>query len=256
MKAIKSLILTGDGLNCENETAYALKKAGSETSIFTINEMISQDISLDDFDILALPGGFSFGDEISSAQILTLKIKQTILDQLTKFIQDKKPVIGICNGFQVLMKLNLLPNNESSTLLTLTQNDNAVFINKWSPMTLNKSHCLWTKDLPSDFYLPIRHGEGRLSYDPDFDSPTDHYEKMLKTGLVPLSYQHNENGSFENMAALCNEAGNVLGLMPHPEAALTNAQTPFDDLKGDYIGIEFFKNAVTYAQNRRDHATH
>lgn len=254
MNNISVLVISGDGLNCEKETAYAFSTLGANTDIYTINEIVDENISINDYDILAIPGGFSFGDEISSAQILTLKLRKYLYHDMDKFIKDLKPVIGVCNGFQALLKLGFLPNNELQDCITLTNNDNERFIDKWVKIDKAESNCIWTKNLSNTIELPIRHGEGRIIFDPTKSSSVIS-ESLLKNENIALKYTNDENGSESNIAALCNNAGNVFGLMPHPEAAIFKYHNPSSTNKSteSSVGTQIFKNAINYVNQRRLH---
>ena len=239
---VKALILAGDGINCEKETAQALTDAGAESIILDINNLLLEPKKLQEFDILALPGGFSFGDEIHSGQVLAIKMKKFLLDELHEFIKNKKLIIGICNGFQVLLKLGLLPNDEMQTKISLGQNQSSTFINTWVEIKTAKSNCIWTKNLEGRIQLPIRHGEGRIVIAGTKEEQIACYESLLNRGQIALSYQEDINGSFERIAGLCNPEGTILGLMPHPEAATNKLLSPYQSEFGKII----FNNAIHY----------
>lgn len=247
---IKALVLTGDGINCEAETAFALEQAGAAVQIVHINTLIETPQQLKDTQILALPGGFSFGDEVSSGKILALKLRHRLHEELNEFIQAQKLVIGICNGFQTLVKLGLLPSSKTFTQqVTLTHNRQRRFINRWVSLKA-QSNSLFFKGL-DEITLPIRHGEGRLLV------PADQ-EEAMKASLKPhvgLTYAEDVNGSFLQIAGLVNEQGNVLGLMPHPEAFVRWTQHPAwtsltDDQKASIpAGQKIFKNMINALRN-------
>ena len=258
---IKALVLAGDGLNCENETQRAFELAGCQADIKHINELLSSPQLLQKYHIFAIPGGFSFGDELSSGQVLALKIKHGLGDELTNFIKAKKPIIGICNGFQTLAKLGLLPapDKMKSRVMSLAQNNNKHFINRWAVMNNNDdSVCIWTKDLPTKFELPIRHAEGKVSFKGSNTEQAAVYEQLVKKGQIPLYYQNDENGSYKQIAAVCDETGLIFGLMPHPEAAVNQLLYPTQPSKHPSkkgtiqaaIGSLFFENAVNYVRNQ------
>ncbi|MGB0452452.1 MAG: phosphoribosylformylglycinamidine synthase subunit PurQ [Bacteriovoracaceae bacterium] len=247
---MKFLVLSGDGINCEKETLLAIKEAGGDGDIVHISSFSENPNLLKSYKGLVLPGGFSFGDELGSGQILALKLKSLFEEALFEFVEKGHPVIGICNGFQVLMKLNILPNIEVASKVALTENISAKFINRWTRLRTSGERCLWTKGIGS-LDLPIRHGEGRIIVDESFQ---DDLKKLIDDGHAPLLYDEDVNGSFESIAGLCNEKGNVLGLMPHPEAYLYPELHP-DRLTWDQnptLGLHLFKNAVEYIQNHNN----
>lgn len=232
---IKALILAGDGINCEKETAYAFEQAGAKSHIFQLKDFYQLE-TLDDFDILALPGGFSYGDEIKSGKVLAERIKYYQGKNIQKFINDKKPVLGICNGFQILIQLGVFDIKNRN--VTLEENSNSKFINKWVNLNVHRSNNLWLQNLPENISLPVRHKEGKIQV-------IDHSQ------IIPaITYEFDINGSFSNIAALSNKNGNILGLMPHPEAAINNLLLPHSIKKenNNNIALQIFKNAVKYGK--------
>jgi phosphoribosylformylglycinamidine synthase len=236
---INTLVISGDGINCERETQFAFKQAGSQTQAIHIQDFLEL-ASLEEFDIIAFPGGFSYGDEIRSGKILAEQIKYYQLENLKKFIAAKKPIIGICNGFQILMQLGLFDNENK--LISLRENSHKTFINKWCDLNIIDTDNLWLKNLPKTISLPIRHGEGRITVD-------SHAEYK-----AALTYTQNVNGSHKQIAGLSNYAGNILGLMPHPEAAVNNLLLPNYKNKKNQESITsiMFKNAVNYSINLKE----
>lgn len=247
MKKPLFIVMAGDGINCERETAFALELAGGQAKILHVNDLIASPEALKTADGLAIPGGFSFGDELGSGQILALKIRHKLGDKFFKMVEGKKPVIGICNGFQVLVKLGLLPYPDAEERsLALAANEQGGFINRWVGLNVDrKSVCLWTQGLEkTQIELPIRHGEGRIAFKKGEEEK--HYQALVSQGLIPLTYAEDVNGSYGRIAALTDPSGMVLGLMPHPEAFMfretyrnTYAHTPE---KGD--GALIFDNIM------------
>ncbi len=247
---IKALVLTGDGINCESETAYALEQADAQADITHISDLIAAPERLQDYRILALPGGFSFGDEVSSGKILAIKLRYAIGEALQEFIEADKMVIGVCNGFQALVKLGLLPQSDKfEQQVTLTHNRQHRFINRW--VALNpKAKSIFFEGIDS-LTLPIRHGEGRLMV------PQGQEETMAQTlkDRMALVYESDVNGSFQNIAGLVNEKGNVLGLMPHPEAFVRWTQHPAwtsltpEEKSQTPPGLQIFQNMVKALRN-------
>lgn len=247
MKA-KFLILSGDGINCERDCSMAVKEAGGTEEIIHINELnnVSKE-KLESFQGLIFPGGFSFGDELGSGQILALKFANLYNEKLNYFIDRKLPIIGICNGFQFLVKLGLLPDPTLKDDVSLIENNHGQFIDRWIELEVKDSPCLWTKGIER-IQLPIRHGEGRLFIKPGSE---EKFEKLVAEGLAPLIYAEDVNGSYKQIAGLTNRDGNILGLMPHPEAALFPMMNPDRRLwKTDQVlGLNLFQNAVNYLQS-------
>lgn len=228
---VKVCVLAGNGINCENETAMAFAASNAQTSIVHINQLITKEINLSDFDILALPGGFSYGDEIQSGKVLALKIKKHLNQELKNFIEQDKLVIGICNGFQMLVHLDLFDQTQTA----LMENETEKFINTWVDLKVN-TNSFWTQDFPKRIAMPIRHGEGLFYSKEEFPK-----EQVL------FSYTQNINGSQDAIAGITNKQGNILGMMPHPEAALNPNLSPNKD-----ITHTLFKNAVNMIKERQD----
>jgi phosphoribosylformylglycinamidine synthase I len=251
------IIVAGDGINCERETAAALIQAGGDSKIVHINDLLENPKMLETAEGLAIPGGFSFGDELGSGQIMALKIRHKLGSAFFDMIEKKKPVIGICNGFQVLVKLGLLPfPAETERRVALAANESGKFIDRWVSLEVNpKSVCLWTKDLPlSTLELPIRHGEGRIVFRTGEEEAL--YQTLVKQGQIPLTYTVDVNGSYGRIAALTDPSGVVLGLMPHPEAFVsrTTYRASQLDAKGD--GLFIFENIVKYLGGRKKDGDH
>lgn len=250
-KKVQALILTGDGINCENETALAFSEHGCVTKVMHIQDLIDQPGLLNQYQILALPGGFSFGDEIGSGQILALKLKYSLGVVLTEFINQKKLIIGICNGFQVLVRLGLLPKPFTERQMTLSHNRQGHFINKWVNLTVPHSKCIWTKSLQGkEIALPIRHGEGKITFAGDQATQHNTFQALVTQGQIALSYTEDVNGSYQQIAGVTDPTGCILGLMPHPEAATSNWLLPDGTAKksGQAFGQHFFINAIKHCE--------
>ncbi len=218
-----ALILSGDGINCDAETTFALSIAGFGTRKMHTSEFLSNPAYLFDAQLLAIPGGFSFGDEIASGKVLAVKFKHKLRDTLYTYIDRGGLVLGICNGFQVLTQLGLLPLSSAGAprLVSLERNSGGKFINRWVELEVEPGNpCAFFRGLKR-IALPIRHGEGRLALgadDPDTAAEVKRH--------AALRYAEDVNGSFDRIAALTNSRGNVMGLMPHPEAFIRWTQHP------------------------------
>jgi phosphoribosylformylglycinamidine synthase subunit PurQ / glutaminase len=210
----RALVLTGDGINCEVETAQALRIAGFEAEIRHLNDLISEALSLDylsrRYSVLALPGGFSFGDDLTSGKVLALKIQHRLKWELPLYADRGGLVIGACNGFQALIRMGVFGKD-----LSITHNSHGKFINTWVKTTPSGTRCIWLKGVGT-LDLPIRHGEGRIVFAPT--RKVELLSKMEKAGMTCLRYDGDPNGSEERLAGLCDQTGRIFGLMPHPEA--------------------------------------
>ncbi|MBF0364654.1 MAG: phosphoribosylformylglycinamidine synthase subunit PurQ [Oligoflexia bacterium] len=258
-REVKSLIICGNGFNCEQEMARAYTLAGAAVTLVHMNDLLkgSTAFSLFEFDLLNFPGGFSYGDELGSGQAIANKIRfskrndgKTFYDDLMEFITRGKFIIGICNGFQILVKLGLLPNNR----VTLAHNDCGKFIDRWCTLKINpKNRSPFFKNFPENtITLPIRHGEGKFSTLTEEDLLLLTEENLH---LLQYSEGDNPNGSALSIAALTDPRGQILGMMPHPEAFLFPYNHPTwtrkrrdDDNFLNTIpdGLRFFKNIVEH----------
>jgi phosphoribosylformylglycinamidine synthase len=273
--AVQALILTGFGINCEEEFAAAYRMAGAEPTIVHLNQVLHGQVSIHDFDTLNFPGGFSFGDDLGSGVVLANKLRyrqtgangRTLLDDIKQFIADGKYVLGICNGFQVLVKLGLLPklSGEVTPEVTLTHNASGRYEDRWVTLRVNpKSNTPFLKGIDK-LEVPVRHGEGRLVI-PDAAMQ----QRIEAAGLNCLSYldangdgtgvyPFNPNGAALNCAGLTDPTGQVFGLMPHPEAFLSaynhpdwarrRRQNPGATEEGE--GLQIFKNIVEHIAHKR-----
>ena len=253
----KVLVLRSAGTNCDKETAFAFSKAGAAVELAHINQLKAKagsgrERSLRDYQILALAGGFSYGDDIAAGKILANELKYALVDELKAFINQGKLIIGICNGFQVLVKAGLLPGNEKlEQEVTLTINDSAKFEDRWVYLRITNhesriTNCVWTKGLPETIYLPIAHGEGKF-----MAKDKEVLERLEENGQVVLRYRDNPNGSQNDIAALCDKTGRIFGLMPHPERHSFGWQNPRwtrEGLKKEGDGLRIFRNGVEYAR--------
>lgn len=259
---VRACVLYGFGINCDYETRHAFAQAGAQAERVHVNDLIAGVKKLGDYHILAFPGGFSFGDDLGSGKVLANKFKFNLKQELQQFIDDGKLVIGICNGFQALVKLGLLPavgNNYFAQTATLTFNDSGRFEDRWIYLRLNRhSKCVWTKKIHG-LYLPVRHGEGKFVVGDDAVMTKMKLQQQIVAQYVDedgslAAYPWNPNGSQESIAGVCDESGRVYGMMPHPEAFnhFTNhprwTRGEADGEKG--AGLRVFENAVEYAHEK------
>ncbi|MCK5073188.1 MAG: phosphoribosylformylglycinamidine synthase subunit PurQ [Bacteriovoracaceae bacterium] len=244
------IILSGDGINCENETALAFREVGANADIIHINELLERPHILKNYQGMAIPGGFSFGDELGSGQVLAMKIKYKLHDAMSEMVANGGAIIGICNGFQVLTKLGLLPSVGEKRQASLTTNESGHFINRWVSLEKETNTvCKWLMDIPDTFSLPVRHGEGRLVFTSGEEESI--FNKLSKNGQIALYYDEDINGSYKNIAGLCDESGMIFGLMPHPEASMFKEVAPIHSQSGTIstAGRYIFGSIVSYIKN-------
>ncbi len=255
------LILAGFGINCDYETEFAFNMAsvGGKAKRIHLTDLLDGDRSLEEFQILVFPGGFSFGDDIASGKVMANKLRYYLADSLARFIDDGKLIIGICNGFQILVKANLLPDphRNRAPSVTLTWNDSRKFEDRWTYLKVNShSPCVFTKRIRS-LYLPVRHGEGKF-----IPKSQKVLEKLWRDQQIVLQYTdksgqfdgypNNPNGSVDNVAGICDASGRIFGLMPHPEGHLFRENHPRwtrETLPDEGMGVQIFRNAVQYVKS-------
>lgn len=271
---VRVLVLTGFGINCEEESAAAWQLAGAQPDIIHLNALFSGQVELFDYQVVCIPGGFSFGDDLSSGKVLANKIRykklpdgQSLFEKLKAFLEAGNYILGICNGFQMLVRLGFLPNTKGlfEQELSLAQNESGHFENRWVHCLANsQSPGPWLKGIGQIDY-PVRHGEGRLL--------ADDAEILAKVQALQLNaltycdaqgkptnqYPENPNGSSLACAALCDPLGQVFGLMPHPEAYLSlynhpnwgqmRRQNP--DIAEEGLGLQLFINVVQAIEQKQ-----
>jgi phosphoribosylformylglycinamidine synthase len=258
MTSVKVIVLRTAGTNCNEETAFAFSRMGASVDQVHINALISGAFKLSDYHILALPGGFSYGDDIASGRILANELRLKLADDLRQFIRDGKLIIGICNGFQILAKAGILPGlgMKIGQEATLFYNDSAKFEARWVHLKV-ENRCVWTRGMSPQIYLPVAHGEGKFI-------PRDKkvLDTLISNGQIVFrycspegrkpSYPDNPNGAVDDIAGISDTTGRVLGLMPHPERHFLFEQHPFwtrltkKSEFGD--GAQIFENGINYVK--------
>ncbi len=256
----KVLVLLAAGINRDKDAENAFRLAGADAERVHINDIADGRKKLKDYQILMLPGGFSFGDDIASGKVLANKLKYKLKDDLLQFIADGKLVLGVCNGFQVMTKLGILPGFDGNYLkqdVTLTYNDSGKFEDRWVHLKINpNSKCVFTRGIEKLIYVPICHGEGKfIPRDDDVLNRLQENNQVVaqyvdKNGQFG-PYPVNPNGSIAHIAGICDETGRVFGMMPHPENYIIRTQHPRwtrEDLPDEGDGLALFRNAVSYVR--------
>jgi len=259
------LIITGYGLNCEAESRFAWEQAGAKPELVHVNDLLAAPDRLHRYSALMFIGGFSFGDHMTSGHVFAHHLRHHLQEELGTFIAEGGVIMGVCNGFQIMTKLGLVPGlngDHFKPSVALLQNDVGVFQNFWVRLKFEpESPCIFTRGLDT-MDLPIRHGEGKLF--PRDRATLDAIEAMHgvpcryvdpATGSPARSFPHNPNGSVNAIAGLCDSTGRIFGLMPHPEAFLFPEQHPqwsFRPRGGEPethgAGLKLFQNAVSFLQ--------
>jgi len=250
-------ILRTDGINCDEETFYAFTLAQAECRMVHINQLRHGEENLSSYQILALPGGFSYGDDVHSGKILAVELTSFLKEQLEEFVAAGKLVIGICNGFQVLVRTGLLPNRQIGKIsTTLMTNDSGHFECRWVDLLVEHSNCVFTHNLEGSIIsVQVAHGEGKFYTDPavlkDIENGGQVVFRYAGTdGKPTVLYPANPNGSLNAIAGICDPTGRIMGMMPHPERFVERTQHPnWRRMPLDNIphGLAIFKNAVSYA---------
>ncbi|MFH1406747.1 MAG: phosphoribosylformylglycinamidine synthase I [Candidatus Omnitrophota bacterium] len=254
---VKVIILRTAGTNCDLETKFAFEYVGAQVELVHINDLVKKKKYLKDYHILAIPGGFTYGDDIASGVILANELKYKLREQLEDFVKQGKLIIGICNGFQILVKAGILPGVSSGNKeVTLTINDSGKFEDRWIYLEKIKNECIWTQGIENIIYLPVAHGEGKfVAQNKDilkklYENNQVVFKYVTQTGKNP-SYPDNPNGSVDDIAGICDTTGRVFGLMPHPERhvlALHHPQWTRVGLRKEGDGVMIFRNGVEYAK--------
>lgn len=249
----KVLIIRAAGTNCDVETAYAFQSAGAIAERSYIDDVVTKNLL--NYQIIALPGGFTYGDDIAAGKIFANEIKYKLRDKFVAFIEKANLIIGICNGFQILVKCGILPgfdNYFEPQSVSLITNDSERFEDRWIFLKVYTERSIFTKDMKQIITLPVAHAEGKFVVKDDtiLEKIKNHivFQYVDENG-APAGYPFNPNGSILNIAGIADKTGRILGLMPHPERNISYLQQPNHirkkvDSLGD--GFQIFKNAVDY----------
>jgi phosphoribosylformylglycinamidine synthase I len=254
------LVLRAPGTNCDQETAHAFSLAGGEPELWHVNQLLAEPARVADYQILCLPGGFSYGDDIAAGRILGNQIQHHLAGALEDFRAAGKLILGVCNGFQILLKTNLLvAPDQNGPIATLTLNDSGKFEARWVRLTVEPNRCVFLQGI-REIEMPVAHAEGKFVVRGEKNLASMEaagwfvMRYAAKSGDVadktrPVPYPANPNGAMGNIAGVCDETGRVFGLMPHPERFVDPTQHPRwtrepERKIGD--GLQVFQNAVRY----------
>jgi phosphoribosylformylglycinamidine synthase subunit PurQ / glutaminase len=257
MTTPRVLILRAPGTNCDQESAFAFEKAGASVTPIHVNALLEHPAAIHEFQILCLPGGFSYGDDISAGRILGNQFRHHLCDVLREFKSQGKLILGICNGFQILVKSGLLlPDHPSTPTATLAGNQSGKFEDRWVNLAVTGQKCVFLQGIES-MYLPVAHGEGNfMARDAATLNALDANGQLCLRYAAATSdssevpYPLNPNGAQKHVAGVCDESGRVLGLMPHPERHIDFTHHPRwtrrDHQPSHGDGFTLFVNAVKY----------
>ncbi len=243
MSQAMTAILYAPGTNCHEETAAAIELAGGRTDLVLLKDLMDGERKLDDYQAAVVPGGFSYGDHLGAGRIFATVLVARLRDQLTRFLEAKKPLLGICNGYQVLTEAGILPGRTPGRrAMVLIENQSARFEDRKIRLIVSTQKCVWTEGLDGQILrMPTAHGEGRpllcAGETPDETRAVFYYGD--DNGHPTMNYPANPNGSPGAVAGICDETGLVLGLMPHPERASLPAHYSQD-------GLKIFQNLVKW----------
>lgn len=256
----QALVIRTAGTNCDRELLHAFTLAGARAHHVHLQDLRNDPAMIDEFDLIGVPGGFSYGDDIAAGKIFALLLKGEIEAALRRAVQRGVPIFAPCNGFQILVKMGLLPDlpdDSGQQRTTLVQNIGGSFIDRWVRVDVNeKSPCIWTKGIRGGGdggILPIAHGEGR------FVASESTLDALEAHNRIALRYSDGENvnGSMRSIAGICDSTGLVFGLMPHPERFTTWLTHPWrtrldkPTLASEPMGLAMFRNAVEHASTVR-----
>jgi phosphoribosylformylglycinamidine synthase len=251
----KVLVLRAAGTNCDMETAFAFELTGAEPTVAHVNRLADHSVKLADFQMLAIPGGFSYGDDVAAGKVFAVELEHRLGGELTEFVAKGGLVIGICNGFQVLVKTGILPGNDGfapGEAATLAANDSQKYEDRWVDLAVEDTSSVWLRPGGGRIELPVAHGEGKFVPRSDEVLATLKENRQVVVSYVrpdggEADYPENPNGSVEGIAGISDPTGRVLGLMPHPERYIWLRQHPRwtrGEGRDPGDGRAFFENAV------------
>lgn len=253
MAKVNVLVIRAAGINCDEEVMHCWRLAGASPTLMHVNELADQSNVLDQFQIVTIPGGFSYGDDIGAGVILAQRLQHLLADQLHRLVDRDGGILGICNGFQVLVKMGLLPGGDAGRdQVTVTYNDSARFESRWVTLKVCSDRCVFL-DNDACLEMPVEHAEGKVV-------TTDVIAAQLeKDGLLAVryvdengrsdSYPANPNGSVAGIAGLCDPTGRIFGLMPHPDRHFEHTHHPQwtrHQKSGSPDGLGVFQKAVAH----------
>jgi len=251
---VKTIVLRAPGTNCDVETVFAFEQADSAVDLVHVNQLIRHERQLADYQILVIPGGFTYGDDIAAGKVLANELKLKLGEDVMRFFEAGGLILGICNGFQALVKAGFLPDphNGGQPQVTLAANDSGKFECRWIHLAVNKeSPCVFTRGMES-MYVPVAHGEGKFVAESDILADINVVVRYAdEQGDTGAGYPHNPNGSVDSIAGICDSSGRIFALMPHPERHIRGTQHPqwtrFGAKQyGD--GFPVFQNSVRWVQ--------
>ncbi len=251
------LIIKADGTNCDEELAYAFNVTGGNAEIVHVNELRNKEKKFSDYNILALPGGFAYGDDIFTGKILAVELISFFSEELKKFVERKDTlVIGICNGFQVLIRTGILPFGNIGTMdATLTNNEKGLFECRWVKIKQEKSRCVFLQNIKPIMDVSVNHGEGKFLANDDVikrieDTNSVVFRYVDKSGQPTQNYPENPNGATNAIAGICDPTGRIVGMMPHPEKFnhITNHPNWRRLNLKKPAGLTIFENMIDYVQ--------
>lgn len=263
MASPKVLIISGNGFNCEHETHYAFESCGGTPDIIHMNDVLSRQVTIKSYQVLVFIGGFSYGDHLGGGKVAANKFRFRLKEDIAEFIRNDTLIIGICNGFQIIAQMGILPGFDgdyNKQLFTLAPNDSSRYEDRWVHLKINpESPCVFTQNLKT-LFVPVRHGEGKV-----FSSDRSVLKRILEsnqgvafymdpsTGSATDKYPLNPNGSEAALAGICDETGRIFGFMPHSEAYLSPYNHPYwtrlqvqNAMPAEGDGVKIFRNAVNY----------
>ena len=250
---VPAIVLAAPGTNRDGDVVEALQAVGADAAIVPLSELRADPKLLDDARLVVIAGGFSFADALGSGALYALELADILGDAIGRLTDGGRPVLGICNGFQTLVRLGVLPGGAQRA--ALGHNAAGRFECRWVTLVAPESRCVWTRDLPEAIACPVAHGEGRFVADADvLDALRANGQIALRYARrdgAPASgdYPDNPNGSYDDIAGICDETGLVLGLMPHPENHVQPWQHPrWSRGERGNDGLALFRNGVCQAR--------